>query len=530
MTTPITIERAMRDRNLLGAAFGDPASWSTWRVVLKAAFGLVPRGFTDPHERAQWESVAAGRKLPQRRVRELWCSIGRRGGKSRIAAMIGIYLACFTRHRLAPGEVGTVLILAQSQSQAGVVFRYCKAFLEASPVLAEEIASVTATEIRLKSGVVIAVHACSFRSVRGRTLLAVVADEISYWRDEASAVPDLEVYRAVLPSLATTKGMLVAISSPYRKAGLLYTKHRDHYGEDSDDILVVQGATGVFNPVLDEAEIAAQRAADPVSARSEWDAEFRDDLAGYLDDELIEGAIDRDRPLELPPRAGVFYRAFADPSGGVGHDSYTLCVAHKERDHRIVIDAVRGTKGKFDPQLITTEYAALLKDYRVRAVVGDRYSAEWCRGAWSCCGVTYTPSTLTKSELYLEAVPLFTRGLIRIPDHARLVRELRLLERRPQRSGRDVVDHPRNGHDDHANALAGAMHALSAQFGLDYSGFQYDAVGRDREAGVPPEMSATWKEWTRIARGQPCGMGVAREFVEAEVAAGRYRPPSEPLP
>jgi hypothetical protein len=51
---------------------------------------------------------------------------------------------------------------------------------------------------------------------------------------------------------------------------------------------------------------------------------------------------------------------------------------------------------------------------------------------------------------------LFTRGLISIPDHARLLRELRLLERRTHRSGRDTVDHGRSGSDDQINALVGA--------------------------------------------------------------------------
>ena len=62
-----------------------------------------------------------------------------------------------------------------------------------------------------------------------------------------------------------------------------------------------------------------------------------------------------------------------------------------------------------------------------------------------------------RSELYLEGLPLFTRGLVRIPDDPLLLRELRLLERRTARSGRDSVDHGVGGSDDFANALFGAM-------------------------------------------------------------------------
>jgi hypothetical protein len=60
-----------------------------------------------------------------------------------------------------------------------------------------------------------------------------------------------------------------------------------------------------------------------------------------------------------------------------------------------------------------------------------------------------------KSQIYIESLPLFARSAISIPDHAKLLRELRLLERRTHRSGKDTVDHGRSGSDDHANALAG---------------------------------------------------------------------------
>lgn len=39
-----------------------------------------------------------------------------------------------------------------------------------------------------------------------------------------------------------------------------------------------------------------------------------------------------------------------------------------------------------------------------------------------------------------------------------MLRELRLLERRTHRSGRDTVDHPARGADDLANALIGALY------------------------------------------------------------------------
>jgi hypothetical protein len=176
------------------------------------------------------------------------------------------------------------LVLASSRDQAQVVFSYVKGFLESSPILRQEIESITATEIRLRNNIVIGTHANSFRSIRGRTLLACIFDEVALWRDEVSATPDVEVFRAVLPALVTTGGMLIGISTPYRKIGLLYQKHRDHFGQDSDDILVVQGPSTTFNPTLKQTTVDAAIADDPDGARSEWEAIFRSDLAAFFDE------------------------------------------------------------------------------------------------------------------------------------------------------------------------------------------------------------------------------------------------------
>jgi hypothetical protein len=309
--TPLAIDKVLSDQRLLGAELAPIETWSPWQAVLKAAFALP---LTDD-ERTIFTSVAGGRVPPLKRVRELWCIIGRRGGKSRIAAALACYFSVFAKHKLAGGERGMVLVLAATVEQAKVVFAYTLAFLNSSPVLQKEIASATQSEIRLKNGITIGIHPNSFRSVRGRTLCACIFDEVSFWRDDTTATPDTETYTAVLPSLITTGGMLVGISSPYRRVGLMHAKHKKYFGVASDDTLVVQGPTLVFNRTLDPEAIAAQREADPTASRSEWDAEFRADLAGFLDDELIDAAIDHDRPLELPPRPGIFYQAFCDASG-----------------------------------------------------------------------------------------------------------------------------------------------------------------------------------------------------------------------
>lgn len=457
----ITIDRAMADENLLGAALGDPTPWRVWRAILKAAFAIP---LTD-EEAEIFAIVSGGRKPPSKPVSELWVIAGRRGGKSRMAALVSAYAGAFIAPtiRLAPGEIGHVLALAPSKAQAGTVRDYCHGFYERSPILSQMVRNVTGEEIRLDGNVSIGVHAANFRTVRGRSVLCAVLDEAAFFRDESSATPDLEIYRAILPALATTGGMLISISSPYRKAGLLYAKHRDHFGRDDDDVLVIQAPSALLNPTLDTGVIDRAKKLDAEAARSEWEAAFRSDLSALFDDRVIDEAIDEDRPLELAPRDGIRYTFFTDASAG-RHDAFTCAVAHREGG-RVVLDLVRGRKAPFDPQDVAAEYAGIAKAYGCRKVIGDAYAGEWVAGSFKNAGLQYERAPMAKSGLYLESLPLFMQGAVSIPNEPNLIRELRLLERRTSRAGKDIVDHPSFGNatDDYANAACGAIVSLGTR-------------------------------------------------------------------
>jgi hypothetical protein len=118
---------------------------------------------------------------------------------------------------------------------------------------------------------------------------------------------------------------------------------------------------------------------------------------------------------------------------------------------------IRGKEPPFDPQVVTREHAALAKEYRCTKIIGDAYSADWIVSAFRESGATYQSSEKSRSDLYLEGLPTFSRGLVSLPEHRRLGRELRLLERHVSRAGRDRVDHGRGGSDDYANAVFGAL-------------------------------------------------------------------------
>src|SRR5262249_43608771 len=193
--TRLTISDMMRSPKLLGPFFAGP-SWGRWLATLKASYAEPMTA----EEVAAFREVA-GREPPQQRVKELVCAIGRGGGKDSAASLIAAHAAASfdPRGKLRPGERATVMCLAVDRHQAAIVFNYIKAYFEEVPALKKLVRNVTAESIELSNRVTIEVHTNSFRSVRGRSLLCCIFDELAHWRSEDTSNPDIEMAAAVTP-------------------------------------------------------------------------------------------------------------------------------------------------------------------------------------------------------------------------------------------------------------------------------------------------------------------------------------------
>jgi hypothetical protein len=387
----------------------------------------------------------------------LW---GRRGGKSRAIAVLCVFVAVFVDHSavLVVGERPVVLCLAPSQKQANVVYSYIAGIFESTPMLAKLVASKTAEILALTNGIEIEIRSASFRNVRGCTAVAVVGDEAAFWFDESSGSsnPDTAILDALRPALATTGGLLAVISSPYARRGALYETWARHYGEKGDRrILVAQGASRDLNPSLPQSVVDRALERDPASASAEYLASFRADIESFVRRDVVEACVTPGR-YELPPISGVNYYGFCDPSGG-SQDSMTLAIAHREAKGPAVLDAVRERRPPFSPEGVTSEFALLLKTYRIRNVYGDRYAGEWPRERFRAHQIDYKLAEKTKSEIYRDALPGLNSGKFELLDHPRLVAQICGLERRTARGGRDSIDHPPGQHDDIANSVLAAL-------------------------------------------------------------------------
>jgi hypothetical protein len=449
----VTIEETILDPQLFARWFPGN-TWSRWRTFLRVLFALPL-----DKEDLQTFSKFTGRQLaPTLPFSEGWLVVGRRGGKSLIVSLIAVYLAFFRDYSryLQRGEFGTIAVIAADRKQARTVLRYIKAFLEL-PLLKSKIVSQSADSITLENRIVIEVHTASWRSIRGYTLLACIADEIAFWRSEDQyANPDKEIIAACRPGLSTIpNSLLLCISSPYARRGILWDVYARHFAKDSSDILVWQATSRDMNPTLRQSVIDRAMEEDESSAKAEYEAEFRKDIESFIDSQLVKSLAIPGR-LELPPLKGVHYRAFCDPAGGSGQDSFTLAIAHQERQ-LLVLDCIREQRPPFSPELTTQEFAATLKSYRLRGVVGDHYAGSWPSEAFSKNGVQFVPAAKTKSEIYKECLPLLNSRRVELLDSGRLLSQLSGLERRTRSGGNDLIDHSPNAHDDVINAAAGAL-------------------------------------------------------------------------
>lgn len=428
------------------------AQWTAWRAFLKALFALP----CTESEAALIERCTGRQGLPSAAAREAWMVIGRRGGKSRIAAFLAVFCACFRRYRLAPGERGVVMCLASDRRQARVIFRYVLGLLESDPMLAAMVGTKNKESVHLTNGISIEIHTASYRTTRGYTVVAALLDEVAFWSvDEGAANPDAEIVNALRPAMATIEGaLLIGLSSPYARRGELWRMYERHYGQESD-VLVWQADTRTMNPTVPQSFIDRALAEDEPSARAEYFAEWRRDIEAFVSREVLDAVIVPDR-LELPFCAGLPYVAFVDPSGGAA-DSMTLAIAHQAESKRLVLDCVREVRAPFQPEDVTRDFAIVLRSYRIAEATADYYGGEWIVSAFRKHGITIRTSDKPKSDIYKTLIPLLTSGSVEVLDVPALRHQLLSLERRTGRSGREIIDHPPRRHDDLANSVAGAL-------------------------------------------------------------------------
>ncbi len=258
---------ALADRALFGSlpAFADLSTWRPWLAFLRAFYGL-------PMDDEDLELFRrhTGREAPREGgYPEAAVVVGRQSGKTRFAALVGIYEAA---RAVMAGERGLYVPLVAQDLRAAqrALFGYVRELVTGSELLAREVTRETTTELELAARVTLAVYPCRPAAVRGIRAACAVVDELAYFTATDGRPTDAETLRAARPTLATTGGRLLILSSvPTLQAGALYDLHRRHFGREDSSVLVWQATAPAMNPTLPADYLSRMEADDPEAYRSE---------------------------------------------------------------------------------------------------------------------------------------------------------------------------------------------------------------------------------------------------------------------
>jgi hypothetical protein len=206
-----------------------------------------------------------------------------------------------------------------------------------------------------------------------------------------------------------------------------------------------------------------------VNTSREFDAEFM--AAGadaFFDPRAIESSVDAGLVLPRPRSPYTVISIGAD--FGFRSDSSALVVVERDADVYTVADVVelRPEKDKpLVPSAVVTDFAKVAARYSVTSIVADAHYRE------------SIAEHLRKQELWLQAAPEGANGKaethqtarvllhgnrVRLPQHERLLRQLREVVSRPTVGGAVTISSPRwrgGGHGDLVSALVLALHDAS---------------------------------------------------------------------
>ena len=354
------------------------------------------------------------------------------------------------------------------------------------------------TVIRLRNGSQILAESPMPETIRGHTAKAVYLMEMNFIRD------DEDLYTAVLFTLNTTDGYLIAESTPWNTDSVFYRMFHDPaYGRFSTHQVVYTEAMpphGPLSPGIVEM-IEAQLAGDPARWKREMLCEWTEDTDVWLTTSLITLA--QDNAID-----------YVDLDAGLRGDFYVGADFGKKRDYSVVaVTEVRGGH-KYLRHLyrfpLETPYGAVIGYMKrlqdgwsvIRAVyadktgVGDYIVEDMVRGGLlNVTGVNFTDTskeamaTALRENMrradcpgcgwsgYIEGVdgewrttcpegcrrddgqPVGLRPLLHIPYDPELFAELNVERYELSKSGKILFNHPEGTHDDRFWALALAVYA-----------------------------------------------------------------------
>jgi hypothetical protein len=417
--------------------------------------------------------------LPTAPRRTVAVRAGGRGGKSsRLMAVAALHRAwTVPLPTLRRGEVASSMLVAPDMSLARQTLSFVHGYVEDSALLRRALIdepTKDSIELRRPDGkrVRVEVRAASRggRGVRGRTLCFAGLDEACFFFDELSGVVnDADLYRATAQRVVPGGQVWIASTPWIADTGLLETLIAKNFGTH-DHALVLTAGTRALNPTWDPTgEIERDlREQDPDAAVREIDGQPMSGGAGtFFDGSALTACVDE--TLVLPMSASLCRRAaFGGDIGLVSDSSALVGVADVGRTLTVIaVSELRPTKGNpLRPKAVIDDFAATMTRFGARSFMADAHYRESVREHLAPHGIRFADAPGGrdgKSDVFLHAKKLIHEGRVRIPNHPRLLTQLRQVVSRPAPGGGLAITSPRRrgggGHGDIASAFVLALWA-----------------------------------------------------------------------
>lgn len=231
----------------------------------------------------------------------VWC---RQSGKSFI-------VAAFLFWEAVKYDGWQTAIVGPSFRQSKLVIRKITSFLQKMPKSFLVGRKPLRTKIALINGSILEAYPCNPDTIRGPTLNRIFADEFNFVRD------DEELYDAILFTLGTTNGGLIATSTPWARDHVFYKMCNDPDFSDYERLRVRwDEAEDPKGPLKKNilAKIRRQLAADPWRWRREMEAEWAEDEDCWLPTSLITTCTDAELEIRELDRMHSFWAVDLGPT------------------------------------------------------------------------------------------------------------------------------------------------------------------------------------------------------------------------
>jgi hypothetical protein len=421
----------------------------------------------------------AASALPLIARRTIVVRAGGRGGKSSHLLAPKALHAAWTvpLPSLQRGEHARSLLIAPELKLAQQDLDFVKGYVDASPTLSAAVVRSTAEMVTIRRphdgqlvDITIGAATRGAKAARGRSFVFVGMDEAAFfYADESNAATDLEIYRAAIQRVVPGGQVWIASTPFVADVGLMEKQIASNWGTH-EIALVAVGGTRALNPTWDpDGTIeAAMRDEDPVNAAREIDAvPMAAGADAFFDPRAIAAAIDREQLLPLPPRVDGGAANGADFA--FRSDSSALATVVSERGVYRTANLVERTptpKSALVPSQVVADFAREIAPWQLPSFVVDGHYIESIRehAAREGIAVFSAPEGAGgKAAVYMLVRQLLHEGRIKLPNHAKFLRQLREVVSKPLAGGGLSISSPRRpgGHGDLVSAWVLAVWALA---------------------------------------------------------------------